>query len=242
MKARAIISWILFVALALGVWFGLPLWLGRPKEQGLSGPLRKGLESNEKVVRYLPFPKVVEYAKEMAVKKVRVNGKVGLKTALDTAAWCMKVHTPNQADTLVFDLRKVQALPKTEVVFDFKCIEGWNQITWWGGCSFALFVKHYFPQLLTAGGELKYAWVGLATPDKSYYVGIDAESMMHPKTLLCYELNGTQLPLDQGYPLRLIIPVKYGIKHLKRIGYLTFSNTRPKDYWAERGYDYHAGH
>jgi DMSO/TMAO reductase YedYZ molybdopterin-dependent catalytic subunit len=54
-------------------------------------------------------------------------------------------------------------------------------------------------------------------------------------------MNGAPLPMNQGYPLRLIIPVKYGIKHLKRIGSIFFSNTRPPDYWYERGYDYYAG-
>jgi DMSO/TMAO reductase YedYZ molybdopterin-dependent catalytic subunit len=67
-------------------------------------------------------------------------------------------------------------------------------------------------------------------------------SALHPQTLLCYEMNGNPLPLNQGFPLRLIIPVKYGIKHLKRIGTMSFSNEKPADYWAERGYDYYAGH
>jgi DMSO/TMAO reductase YedYZ molybdopterin-dependent catalytic subunit len=65
---------------------------------------------------------------------------------------------------------------------------------------------------------------------------------MHPQTLLCYEMNGKPLPMDQGYPLRLIIPVKYGIKSIKRIGSIYFSDQRPADYWAERGYDYYSGH
>ncbi len=85
-------------------------------------------------------------------------------------------------------------------------------------------------------------YVGMQTPDKKYYVGIDMPSALQPQTLLCYEMNGQPLPLNQGYPLRLIIPVKYGIKHLKRIGTLFFSNEKPADYWAERGYDYYAGH
>ena len=84
-------------------------------------------------------------------------------------------------------------------------------------------------------------YVGMVTPDGQYYVGVDMPSMLQPQTLLCYEMNGKPLPLDQGYPLRLIIPVKYGIKHLKRIGVMSFSNDKPKDYWAEQGYDYHAG-
>ena len=44
-----------------------------------------------------------------------------------------------------------------------------------------------------------------------------------------------------GAPLRLIIPVKYGIKNLKQIGAITFTDERPADFWAERGYDYYAG-
>jgi DMSO/TMAO reductase YedYZ molybdopterin-dependent catalytic subunit len=82
----------------------------------------------------------------------------------------------------------------------------------------------------------------LITPDKKYYVGIDMASAIHPQTLLCYEMNGMSLPMNQGNPLRLIIPVKYGIKSIKRIGTIYFSDQRPPDYWAERGYDYYSGH
>ena len=71
---------------------------------------------------------------------------------------------------------------------------------------------------------------------------IDMPSAIHPQTILCYEMNGQPLPKIQGAPLRLIIPVKYGIKHLKRIGTLFFSDKPPRDYWAEEGYDYYAGH
>jgi DMSO/TMAO reductase YedYZ molybdopterin-dependent catalytic subunit len=84
-------------------------------------------------------------------------------------------------------------------------------------------------------------FVGMNTPDEEYYVGIDMPSIMHPQTILSYELNGQPLPMNQGYPLRLIIPVKYGVKHLKRIGTIQFSNSKPPDYWAEKGYDYYTG-
>ena len=89
--------------------------------------------------------------------------------------------------------------------------------------------------------EAALQFTGMHTPDNGYYVGVDNKSMMHPQTLLCYELNGKPLPMKQGYPLRLIIPVKYGVKHLKRIGTIYFSNNRPPDYWYERGYDYYCG-
>ena len=92
---------------------------------------------------------------------------------------------------------------------------------------------------LTSQTQMNY--VGLITPDKGYYVGIDMPAIMHPQTLLCYEMNGKPLPMNQGYPLRLIIPVKYGIKNIKRIGTIFFSDEPPPDYWAERGYDYYSG-
>ena len=87
----------------------------------------------------------------------------------------------------------------------------------------------------------RYPYVGLETPDGKYYVSIDMESMLHPQTLLCYEMNGAPLLFDNGAPLRLIIPVKYGIKSLKQLGRIFFADSRPPDYWAERGYDWYAG-
>ena len=140
------------------------------------------------------------------------------------------------SDTLLITLDEIKSLPKTEVVFNFKCIEGWSQITYWGGVKFSDFIKAY-----NLGDEASLKYVGLSTPDKQYYVGIDMPSALHPQTLLCYELNGKPLPMDQGYPLRLIIPIKYGIKSLKRIGTMYFADQRPRDYWYEKGYDYFAG-
>ena len=76
-------------------------------------------------------------------------------------------------------------------------------------------------------------FVGLETPGGGYYVGLERETALHPQTLLCYEMNGRPLTPE---------PLKYGIKSLKRIGTLRFVDKRPADYWAEQGYDYHAGH
>jgi DMSO/TMAO reductase YedYZ molybdopterin-dependent catalytic subunit len=84
--------------------------------------------------------------------------------------------------------------------------------------------------------------VALETPDGGYYVGLDMASALHPQTLLCYEMNGLPLSLDHGAPLRLVTTVKYGIKSIKRIGTIAFTDARPRDFWAERGYDWYAGH
>ncbi len=239
---NAVISWLFFFGLGLGTFFFLRQIKNEPKINGIPATLRQGLERNEQISKKLPTQRVLEFPKSAAALKPRANGKYGLKTSVDSATFRMKVIDPESGDTAFFTTPQLKALPKTEVIFDFKCIEGWNQITWWAGLRFSDFILKFYPHLLNADGTLKYAHVGLMTPDRQYYVGIDAPSMMQPQTLLCYEMSGQSLPLNQGYPLRLIIPVKYGIKHLKRIGYLYFSNERPRDFWAERGYDYDAGH
>jgi DMSO/TMAO reductase YedYZ molybdopterin-dependent catalytic subunit len=81
----------------------------------------------------------------------------------------------------------------------------------------------------------------MVTPDKEYYVGLDMPGAMHPQTLLAWEMGGAPLEPDHGAPLRLSMPVKYGIKNIKRIGRIEFTDKRPADYWAEQGYDWFAG-
>lgn len=231
-------AFAIFIFAATFLWFKVK---NAQSDRGIRGgvqiPLRKVLNKNEDVFdkAFSKTNLAKEFPKSAAAKKVRVNGDIGLRSALNNKGWRFNV-VKSDGDTLKLSLADLQKLPKTEVIFNFKCIEGWSQISHWGGVKFSDFIKAY--HLEKQAGE-KY--IGLVTPDGQYYVGIDMPSAMQPQTLLCYEMNGVPLPLNQGYPLRLIIPVKYGIKSLKRIGNLSFSNKRPPDYWFERGYDYYAG-
>ncbi len=215
------------------------MWLRKePKEQGVQPTLRSGLLLNENIFAstFNDDKLVKTYPVSEAVKQVRVNGNLGLRSKLDSSNWRLHVIKKG-GDTLTLTMEDIKRLRMTEVVFDFKCIEGWSQKTWWGGVKVADFIKYYKLE-----EDALFNFAGVATPDKQYYVGLDMPSFQHPQTLLCYEMNGKPLPLNQGYPLRLIVPVKYGIKHIKRIGTIYFSNQRPPDYWAERGYDYYSGH
>jgi hypothetical protein len=248
-RRKTILSFTVLLC-GLGFAIGIWLWLGnQPKENDQPAPIRKVLKANEKI-NNLFFSNqhlAKEYPKEKAAKEVRVNGDIGMGEEFDSENWFLSVkkQIPGKKDSVLkLDLNSIKTLPKQNVIFDFKCIEGWSQISHWGGVRFSDFLSKY--RLGTHSGrrpdpahpEDLYKYVALITPDSQYYVGIDMKSMMHPQTLLCYELNEKPLPMDQGYPLRLIITVKYGIKSLKRIGYIYFSDARPADYWFERGYDY----
>ena len=231
---RSFLFFLLFITACIAGW----KWLNRqPQDNGALKPLRTVLNINEKVFGSLVSDNHLAktFPVNEAVSKVRVNGNAGMNAGFDPLTWKLQlIRSPG--DTLYISIEEIKALPKTDIVFDFKCIEGWSQVTHWAGVKFSDFVKHYG---LIDQSRMHYA--GLSTPDKGYYVGIDMKSVLHPQTILCYEMNGQPLPMNQGAPLRLIIPVKYGIKHLKRIGTIFFSDVRPPDYWYERGYDYFSG-
>ena len=126
-------------------------------------------------------------------------------------------------------------MPRVEHITSLKCIEGWSAVTKWTGVRLSDLTRKFAP------GSDKAGYVGMATPDDEYNVGIDMPSAMHPQTLLCYEMNGQPLEEEHGAPLRLVIPVKYGVKNIKRIGTIEFANQRPADFWANLGYDYYCG-
>jgi len=216
-------------------------WLvTRPEADHLAWPLRRVLDANGQLAEeYFSNAHLAPVFPVGRAKAPRVNGKVGLKTALDPAAWRLRVQreaAPGQvAHRQELTLADIQALPRVEMTTELKCIEGWSTVVHWAGARFADFVGRYAP-----GAALPY--VSLATPDGLYYVGLDLPSALHPQTLLCYEMNGQPLTAEHGAPLRLVTPVKYGIKYIKRIGSIAFLTQRPADYWAVRGYDWNAGH
>jgi DMSO/TMAO reductase YedYZ molybdopterin-dependent catalytic subunit len=213
-------------------------WLRtRGQEGGIPWPLRRALEINERLAQgtFRSGRLAPAFARETA-RQPRVNGGLGLTDALDPAAWQLRVERPAEAAPVrTLTLDDVKALPRVEMVTELKCVEGWSVVVHWAGARFSDFAARHGP----AGLPL---YVGLETPDGGYYVGLDRPSALHPQTLLCYEMNGTPLTPEHGAPLRLVTAVKYGFKSLKRIGTIRFTDQRPADYWAERGYDWYAGH
>ncbi|HET6383549.1 MAG TPA: molybdopterin-dependent oxidoreductase [Armatimonadota bacterium] len=158
-------------------------------------------------------------------------------------------NSQSNPPAVLLTMKEIKALPKYEIVTLFKCVEGWSYVVHWGGARLSDFMEKYGP--ITQSGDAPDVmkkpddlaeWVGMETPDGGYYVAIDMESALHPQTLLCYEMNGKPLPEEHGGPLRLVIPLKYNIKNLKRIGLINFTLDRPHDYWGENGYDYYSGH
>lgn len=210
-------------------------WLTRAHEDdGAPWPQRRVLKANGKLFNALFSESRLMPAYTAAqVQFLKPNGDIGLKEPIED--WSLGVKAPSIPD-LNLQLADIQALPRTELITRFCCIEGWSTVVQWAGARFSDFVSKYYPP-----GRALTRYIYMATPDEDYYVGLDIKSAMHPQTLLAYEQNGASLSPVHGAPLRLVIPVKYGIKNIKRIGLIEFTNKRAEDYWAEEGYDWYAG-
>jgi len=206
--------------------------LTRSEERGTPWPLRKNLEANGKLWGALFRCGHEAPAYPPVLGRARLNGDIGLDGAVDPRGWTLDVVDRDGRARSVA-LRDVLTLPRTAATIEFRCIEGWSQVMSFAGVRFSEFMEHY--------GLRRARYVALETPKREYYVSIDMDSMLHPQTLLVDEMNGAPLTPEHGAPLRLLIPVKYGIKHLKRIAAIRLSDERPPDYWAERGYDWYAG-
>lgn len=137
-------------------------------------------------------------------------------------------------------------LGRHEQVTRLVCVEGWSAIAWWAGLRFADFLAAYPP---APGMKWANLWsdVNIGTDDDNnltadpYYVSIDLGTARHPQTLLATHQSGAPLTIPHGAPLRLIAPMKLGLKNIKAITGITYTAHQPEDYWNERGYSKYDG-
>jgi hypothetical protein len=233
---RSFLTLGLGAVVAVGAWRWLNIMPSDDSGDMIPAPLRRVLGFNEDVARAAFFSDghLAKTFPASAIGKLKINGEIGMDDPVDEAAWNLEV-APLGANGQKLTLADVKALPRYEETIEFKCIEGWSTVTQFAGARFSEFTAKFAP------GSEKAAFIGMRTPDEMYYVGVDMPSALHPQTLLAYEMNGQPLTDRHGAPLRLVMPVKYGIKNLKRIARIEYTNEKPADYWAEQGYDYYAG-
>jgi DMSO/TMAO reductase YedYZ molybdopterin-dependent catalytic subunit len=138
--------------------------------------------------------------------------------------------------------RLVEGFAHHDQITRLVCVEGWSAIASWGGLSFANFLAAYPP----APGARWASMRSAASLDshgrpETYYVSIDLETARHPQTLLATHHGGRPLTLAHGAPLRLIAPMKLGLKNIKAITDIEFTAEEPPDYWAKFGYSRYDG-
>src|SRR6202045_562407 len=128
--------------------------------------------------------------------------------------------------------------PLEERIYRHRCVEGWSIVVPWIGFSFSTianlveptpkarfvsFESYYDPSQMPLGRE-----AGIALP---YVEGLRLDEAMNPLTLLCVGMYGETLPNQDGAPVRLVVPWKYGFKSIKSLVKIRFEKNQPPTTW-----------
>jgi sulfoxide reductase catalytic subunit YedY len=127
-----------------------------------------------------------------------------------------------------------------ERVYRHRCVEAWSMIIPWVGFPLANFIKRCEPTSKAKFVEFYTLYDAKQMPGTRvpvlrwpYIEGLRMDEAMHPLTLLVAGLYDEVLPNQDGAPLRLAVPWKYGFKHIKSIVRVSFTDKRPKSYWED---------
>jgi len=157
---------------------------------------------------------------------------------LTVKPWTVKVDglVAKPADYALEDLVKPHQLE--ERVYRFRCVEAWSAVIPWVGFPLADLIRRVQPN-----SRAKYvAFTTLLRPnempgqrgaslDWPYVEGLRMDEAMHPLTILATGLYGKEMPKQNGAPIRLVVPWKYGFKSIKSIVRISFVEQEPPTSW-----------
>jgi methionine sulfoxide reductase catalytic subunit len=144
---------------------------------------------------------------------------------------------------LTLDLDALMKLGAMEErVYRLRCVEGWSMVIPWVGYSLAELIKKAEPtgnakyvQFFTLADKTQMPGLRSSVLNWPYAEGLRLDEALHPLTMLAFGLYGELLPNQNGAPLRLVVPWKYGFKSSKSIVKIRFVEKQPKTSWEEAG-------
>jgi methionine sulfoxide reductase catalytic subunit len=167
-------------------------------------------------------------------------GPAGLAKDFRTRPWMVKVDgLVKNKQTLDVDSIIKMATPE-ERIYRHRCVEGWSIVVPWVGFSLSVLLNKLEPL-----GSAKFVeFTSLADPKQMpgvrsrvlnwpYIEGLRMDEAMHPLGLLCFGMYGEVLPNQDGAPLRIVLPWKYGFKSAKAIVRIRFTDKQPINSWQE---------
>ncbi|MES2186571.1 MAG: protein-methionine-sulfoxide reductase catalytic subunit MsrP [Pseudomonadota bacterium] len=157
---------------------------------------------------------------------------------LKTRPWTVAVEgLVNKPQTFgIDDLLKLS--PMEERIYRLRCVEGWSMVIPWEGYSLSELIKRVEPQgsakfieFVTLADPKTMPFVGSRVLDWPYTEGLRMDEAMHPLTLLSFGMYGEVLPNQNGAPVRIVVPWKYGFKSAKSIVKIRFTDKQPGTAW-----------
>ncbi len=140
--------------------------------------------------------------------------------------------------------------PLEERIYRLRCVEGWSMVIPWIGYSLSALIKKVEPtgnakyvQFITLADAKQMPGLSSDVLNWPYTEGLRIDEANHPLTLLTMGMYGEVLPNQNGAPVRIIVPWKYGFKSAKSIVAIRFIKTQPKTAWnsyAAREYGFYS--
>jgi sulfoxide reductase catalytic subunit YedY len=159
-------------------------------------------------------------------------------THFRTSPWSVKV-TGLVDKPRTFTVEELQQLaPLEERIYRHRCVEAWSIVVSWVGYSFNVLLKEVSPQPKAkfVAFESYYSpsqmplgrYAGIQLP---YVEGLRLDEAMHPLALLCFGMYGETLPNQDGAPVRMVLPWKYGFKSIKSLVQIKLVEKQPDTAW-----------
>ena len=157
---------------------------------------------------------------------------------LKTRPWTVSIEGEVKKP-MTLDLDSLTRLaPLEERVYRLRCVEGWSMVIPWVGFSLSELIKKVEPtgnakyiEFITLADKKQMPGVGSRVLEWPYVEGLRMDEAMHPLTLLTMGMYGQVLPNQNGAPVRVIVPWKYGFKSAKSIVKIRFVKDQPKTAW-----------
>ena len=157
---------------------------------------------------------------------------------LKTTPWTVEVEglVKKPAKYTLEDLLKLA--PMEERIYRLRCVEGWSMVIPWVGYSLSSLIKLVEPtssakyvEFVTLADPKTMPFVGSRVLQWPYVEGLRMDEAMHPLALLTFGMYGEVLPNQNGAPVRMVLPWKYGFKSGKSIVKIRFTDKEPKTAW-----------
>jgi sulfoxide reductase catalytic subunit YedY len=205
-----------------------------PELVGLTRPDAPGFTTDQAPT---PYRSITNYNNfyEFTTNKDRVASAAA---GFDTSDWRIEVvgaaHKPHAFD--MDELRRIS--PPEERVYRMRCVEAWSMVIPWAGFSLSKLLAKVEPTSDAKYVAFHTLYDPARMPNQSssvlawpYLEGLRMDEAMHPLTLLATGLYGHELPPQDGAPVRLVVPWKYGFKGIKSIVKIALVPEQPPTAW-----------
>jgi len=193
-----------------------------------------GATTMEKLTAYTDVTTYNNYYEFGTDKSDPARAAGSLKTRPWTVAIEGEVKKPRTFD--IDELLKL--VPMEERVYRLRCVEGWSMVIPWVGYSLSELIKRVEPtgnakfvEFVTLADKKQMPELGSHVLSWPYVEGLRLDEAMNPLTLLAFGLYGEVLPNQNGAPLRLVVPWKYGFKSGKSLVKIRFTEKQPATSW-----------